>query len=131
MVARPADLEVEPSVLITDDNDRWREALRELLEREGFRTLLAACGEEAVEVVQTEYLAVALIDFHMPRIDGLETIRQIREHDALLPAVLMTAHPGDLPRAEVQRLQVTQILEKSADRERIVTVVLSVARLRW
>jgi CheY-like chemotaxis protein len=128
MVARPSDLDFEPSVLITDDSDSWREALGEVLHREGFRTLEAACGEEAIELVRTEHLDLALIDFHMPRLDGLETIREIRRHDARLPAVLMTAHPGALPYAQVRELHVTTVLVKTADREGIVTVVLGLVR---
>lgn len=128
MVARPADIDFEPSVLITDDSNAWRETLGEVLQREGFRTYQAACGEEAIELVRTEHLDLALIDFHMPRLDGLETIREIRRHDARLPAVLMTAHPATLPYAQVRELHVATVLVKTADRQGIVTVVLSIIR---
>ncbi len=41
-------------ILITDDDPDCREALREIMEPEGFRTLLASCGEEALDIAQSE-----------------------------------------------------------------------------
>jgi len=127
MVAWPRDVEpLAPSVLITDDNESWRAAVEECLARAGFRTLLARCGEEAIEVVHTERLDVVLIDFHMPRLDGLETLRILRREENWTPAVLMTGRPADLPPGEVQALRVRSVLVKPADREIIVTTVTRV-----
>ncbi len=130
MVAQPACISDEPSVLVTDDSDAWREAVREVLAREGLRTFEAACGEEAIELVRTRHLDLVLMDFHMPRLDGLETIRRIRREGADAPAVLMTGRPKDVPRVDLARLRITTILAKPADRRRIVTVVMSVVRHR-
>lgn len=129
MVAWVRDPEnLSPSVLITDDNDGWRAIVEDILSREGFRTLQATCGEEAIEVVRTEHLDIVLIDFHMPRLDGIETLRIIRRHRENLPAVLMTGHPQDLPTAEVQALRIESVLTKTADRQRIVTTVTQIVR---
>jgi len=118
----------QPSVLITDDNDGWREIVEDILRRVGFHTLAATCGEEAIELVQTEHLDVVLMDFHMPQMNGLETLRIIRRHAETLPAVLMTGRPEDLPPQEVEALRVETILEKTADRQHIVTTVTKIVR---
>ena len=132
MVAQSAHLEPhEASVLITDDNDGWRLAVDELLRRAGFRTLQAACGEEAIEIVQSEPVDVALIDFHMPRLNGLETLRRIRRYARSLPAALMTAHPSEVPPAEVRSLEIRFVLTKPADGRCIVTVVTQLVRHTW
>ncbi len=129
MVAWPNRIENPvPSVLIADDNDGWRGAVGDVLAREGFRTLEATCGEEAIELVRHERLDVVLIDFHMPRLDGLQTLRIIRREQYWLPAVLMTAHPADLPAAEVRALRVETVLEKPVDRQVIVRIVTRVVR---
>ena len=132
MVAQPINLEpCDASVLITDDNDAWRDAVDEVLRRAGFRTLQAECGEEAIEVVHTQHIDIALIDFHMPRLDGLETLRRLREEPMWLPAVLMTAHPADVPLAEVRSLHIEFVLTKPADRHHVVSVVSRLVRVAW
>lgn len=79
------------SVLITDDDRESRETLRDIVEPQGFRTLLAASGEEAIEIVQHESIHVVLLDMYMPTLTGLETIRIVRQVNAVLPCILVTA----------------------------------------
>jgi CheY-like chemotaxis protein len=79
------------SILITDDDDRCREALRDIMEPEGFRTLLASSGEEALDIVRDSAVHLVLIDMHMPTLTGLETLQLARQINALLPAILITA----------------------------------------
>jgi CheY-like chemotaxis protein len=78
-------------ILITDDDRGCREALRDIFEPEGFRTHLASSGEEAVEIVQEQPVHLALLDMHMPRLTGLETLELVRQFNALLPCILVTA----------------------------------------
>jgi len=118
--------ERSPSVLVADDSAAWRDAVGECLSRAGFRTLEAADGAEAVEIVRCERLDVVLIDFHMPRLDGLQAIRILRQERRWLPSVLMTAHPTDVPAEEVRDLGIATVLAKPADRHVIVTTVVRV-----
>ena len=79
------------TILITDDDRGVREALRDIVEAKGFRPVLAADGEEALEIVQAEPIHLALIDLNMPKLTGLETLQLVRQINALLPAILITA----------------------------------------
>ena len=131
MVAWAAEpISENPSVLVTDDSASWRTAVVETLARAGFRTLQAACGEEAIEVVHTEWIDIVLIDFHMPRLDGIQTLRIIRSRGNWQPAVMMTARPDAVPQTEVQALRIESILAKPADCRRIVATVTRVAKWR-
>ncbi len=80
------------SVLIADDDDSCRETLRDIVEAEGYRTLLVSSGEEAVEVVQEESIHLALFDVQMRRLTGLETVQLVHQINALLPCILVTAN---------------------------------------
>jgi CheY-like chemotaxis protein len=80
------------SVLIADDDDRCREALRDIVEPEGYRAVLASCGEEAIEIIQEESIHLALFDLQMPRMTGLETMQLVHQINALLPCILVTAN---------------------------------------
>src|SRR5262245_20897647 len=79
------------SILITDDDRGCREALRDIVAEEGYRTLLAESGEEAVDIVRDEPVHLALLDMHMPRLSGLETVQLVRQFNAVLPCILVTA----------------------------------------
>ena len=123
MVAWPIEpLAESPSVLITDDNDAWRQVVEDILARAGFRTTQAACGEEAIEVVRTGTIDIVL------RLDGLQTLRIIRAGGSWQPAVIMTAHPDQLPAAETEALRVESVLTKPAERQVIVTTI---TRIVW
>jgi len=80
------------SVLIADDDDSCREALRDIVEPEGYRAVLASCGEEAIEIIQEEAIHLALFDLQMPRMTGLETVQLVHQINALLPCILVTAN---------------------------------------
>jgi CheY-like chemotaxis protein len=79
------------SVLIADDDPGVRESLREALDREGWETWTAEDGHGAVEVVRSRIVRVALVDMRMPDMTGLETMRELRRVEALLPVIAMTA----------------------------------------
>ena len=78
------------SILITDDDRDCRETLREIMEPQGFRTFLASCGEEALDIVQDEEVHLALLDMHMPTMTGLEVLKLLRQMREL-PVILVTA----------------------------------------
>ena len=83
-----------PSILITDDDLAFRQTLQTVFEPHGFRTLTAGDGEEAVRIVQREEVHLVLLDMHMPKLTGVETIRQLKQLKAVLPCILMSAHLG-------------------------------------
>lgn len=101
-----------PSLLITDDDRDFRETLRSVFEPKGFRTLLASCGEEAVSIVQREEVHIALVDFHMPRLTGLETARELRSYRDELPCILISAALDEQIIAEAQEVPVYSVLAK-------------------
>jgi CheY-like chemotaxis protein len=79
------------SILITDDDRESRETLRDIVEPQGYRAVLASSGEEAIEIVLHQPVHVVLLDMHMPTLTGLETIRLVRQVNELLPCILVTA----------------------------------------
>jgi CheY-like chemotaxis protein len=85
-----------PSLLITDDDPGFRETLRVIFEPKGFRTLLAGDGEEALKIVRNETVHLVLLDVHMPRLTGLETLRMLKEFRAMLPCILLSAQLDEL-----------------------------------
>ncbi|TDI91325.1 MAG: response regulator [Chloroflexi bacterium] len=85
-----------PTILVVDDHEEIREALAEILEEEGHEVLQAVDGLDALEVVAATPPDVILLDIAMPGIDGLETLRRLKEkpESANLPVIMVTAQ-GD------------------------------------
>src|SRR5947209_5757838 len=77
------------SILVADDDRAARDALREIIEPQ-YRTYLAADGEEALHIVRSELIHLAVFDVHMPKLTGLETLQILRGSGAELPVILIT-----------------------------------------
>ncbi|HUS38841.1 MAG: response regulator [Pirellulales bacterium] len=105
-----------PSILITDDDRHLRETLRDVLTPEGYRTLLASDGVEAYEIVQKDHVDLVLLDMHMPRMGGLQTLRLVKQYESRLPCILMSAEMDDAIQAEAEEADVYSILRKPVSR---------------
>ncbi len=79
-------------VLIADDEKELRESISATLEHMGFTTVLAVDGEDAIQKAQEEDFAIAILDVNMPKRSGLEALRFIKEHDASVLVLMITAH---------------------------------------
>jgi DNA-binding NtrC family response regulator len=78
-------------VLIVDDDPGQRSLLDSFLRGQGFETLLAASGDEALTLLQTQPVGMMISDVRMPGLSGLETLRRARKEHAVLPVLLVTA----------------------------------------
>lgn len=82
-----------PLVLVADDDEDIRALVTFRLERAGYRVVAAENGERALSVALESSPALAVLDVMMPRLDGYELTRQLREHEATqsMPVILLTA----------------------------------------
>ena len=104
----------EPQILIADDDAALRAALAEAFERRGYHITLVGDGQEALEVVQSRItLHLAILDVHMPRLSGLETLERIRRLNVPnLPCILMTAEINSIIQEQALALTDSPVLEK-------------------
>jgi len=86
---------VTPRLLVTDDDNAFRNVLCEGLERRGFQVTQACDGEEAIALLDQSEIHLALVDYNMPRATGLDVMQHVREQSLTLPCVLMTAQLDD------------------------------------
>jgi CheY-like chemotaxis protein len=82
-----------PTVMVVEDGDLVRETLSRLLRREGYATVGACDGREALEVLEHERPDVILLDVNMPDMDGMELLEALHAHPQFqaLPVVMLTA----------------------------------------
>ena len=101
-----------PSLLITDDDPGFRETLAVVFEPRGFRTLQAGDGEEALRIVRREKVDLVLLDMHMPKLTGLETLRRLKEFRALLPCILLSAQLDERIVQQAREAHADSVLSK-------------------
>jgi CheY-like chemotaxis protein len=80
----------QPKILLVDDSRDGLLVRRLLLEEMGFEVLSASNGEEGLELFQRERFDVVVTDYRMPRMDGLELIRRIRQLDPKARIILIS-----------------------------------------
>ncbi|MBI4502729.1 MAG: response regulator [Gemmatimonadetes bacterium] len=88
--AETTDLHVAPgrattTVLVVDDEHDVRFSLRQLLEFYGYRVIEAANGAEALELLALKPVSFVITDLHMPRMNGIEFLRQVRTRSPARP----------------------------------------------
>src|SRR3954454_2095405 len=84
-----------PLILVVDDEQSYRDALRIALEREGFRVEVAADGAEAIARFDAVRPALVLLDVMLPKISGIDVCREIRTKSQV-PIIMVTARAAEI-----------------------------------
>lgn len=111
------------SILITDDDAGVRETLHEILAPSGYRMFLAESGEEAIDIVREHPVHIALLDMHLPRLSGLETLAIFRQMRVVLPAILISGECDESLMRRALSEQAYCVLAKPVSRHVVVHVV--------
>ena len=117
-----------PRVLVADDQRQVREALRLLLKAEGFEAVMASSPAEVVAAAATRDLDAALIDLNYSRDttsgqEGLDLLARLRDLDAALPVVVMTAWASIDLAVAAMRQGARDFLEKPWENQRLLSVL--------
>src|SRR4051812_19845844 len=80
------------SVLIIDDEAAIRESLQTLLEMEDYLVTQAETAEQGLVLLAANTYDMVLLDISLPDRNGLDVLEEIRERDAALPIIMITAH---------------------------------------
>ena len=116
---------LEPLILVVDDSITVRRVTQRLLHREGYRVALAGDGLQALELLQDERPAVVLSDIEMPRMDGMELTRQIRQDPAFadLPIIVITSRIAQKHRDYAAALGVNDYLGKPYAESELLSLI--------
>lgn len=122
---------VAPLVLVVDDSITVRRVTQRLLRRAGYRVALAGDGVQALERLREEAPVVVLSDIEMPRMDGFELVRALRNDPRWtdLPVVMVTSRLADKHRAHAESLGVNHYLGKPYAEDELLALVAAYARL--
>ena len=105
----------ELRVLLVDDEPKFVELLAERLRGRGFTVEAVAGGYEAIDKVKEGAYDAVVLDLLMPRMDGIEALRRLREINPDLQIILFTGHGTIEKGVEAMKLGAMDFLEKPAD----------------
>jgi DNA-binding NtrC family response regulator len=111
------------SVLIIDDEAAIRESLQTLLEFEGYSVDTASDGMEGLQRIAERPFDLVLLDFALPERNGIEILQEIRERDAELPVIMITAYGTVENAVNAMQAGATNFIQKPWDNEKLLADV--------
>ncbi len=118
------------SILIVDDERGIRESLRGVLEDEGFEVEAVGSGEACLKACETKNFGCILLDVWLPNIDGLETLKQLRERGNDSSVVMISGHGNIETAVNATKLGAFDFIEKPLSIEKTVLTIRNAIRTR-
>src|SRR2546423_4077067 len=116
------------SILIVDDEPGIRDTLRGVMEDEGFSADAVSTGEECLEAVERRAYGCILLDVWLPGIDGLETLRQLRDAGSEAAVVIISGHGNVETAVRATKLGAFDFIEKPLSIEKTLLTVRNALR---
>ena len=102
----------ENTILVVDDEQRMRKLVRDFLTKKDFQVLEAADGEEAIDIfMENKDIALVILDVMMPKMDGWQTCREIRQYSQV-PIIMLTARGEETDELRGFELGVDEYISK-------------------
>jgi DNA-binding NtrC family response regulator len=118
-----------PRILIVDDDPGQRSLLDSFLRSQGFETVVASSGEQALQLLREQKFGMMVSDVRMPGLSGLETLRRARQENAILPVLLVTAYADIREAVGAMRDGALNYLAKPIDLDELLATVRQVTGL--
>lgn len=112
-----------PRILVVDDEPSIRRTLREILEYEKYDVEEAVDGDQVLETVKAKRFDLVLLDVKMPKRDGMEVLRVLRNDFPQLPVVMISGHGNIETAVEATRIGAFDFIEKPPDLNRLLVTV--------
>lgn len=110
----------KPKILVTDDEKSIRNALREILEFEGYTFLEAENGDTALKTIESERVDLVILDIKMKGMDGIEVLSEIKKREKDLPVIMISGHGTIKIAVEATKNGAYDFLEKPPDLNRLL-----------
>jgi two-component system nitrogen regulation response regulator NtrX len=119
-----------PAVLIVDDEITIIESLSGILSDDGFEVIHAFNGYEALKKIETESPDIVLLDIWMPGMDGIETLREIKQKFPNIPVVMITGHGSIESAVEATKSGAYDFLEKPLSIDKVMVTINNALNFR-
>lgn len=111
----PVDKFQMKNLILIDDETDYSETMGFWLMAQGYEVRTASSGKEGIAMITFQCPDVVFLDMRMPEMDGIDTLKKIREINPQLPVIMVTAYASEEKKAEAVKLGVSGFFNKSDD----------------
>jgi len=111
-------------VMIVDDEEGIRETLSGILEDEGYESITASSGEEAVKKAKEITPDIVLLDVWLPGMDGIATLKELKGNHPAVPVIMISGHANIEIAVKATRMGAYDLLEKPLSIEKVLLAVV-------
>lgn len=117
-------------ILIVEDEAPQREILAGFLRKKGYRVKEAPDGEKAIKIISSENVDLMLVDLKMPKMDGIEVLKEAKKINPDLDAIVITAYGSVESAVNAMKLGAIDYITKPIDLEELLILLERVSRQR-
>jgi len=101
----------QANILVVDDEEDIREAIKDSLSEADFNVYKATTGDEALEIVKNNAINLVILDINMPGLDGFSVLRRLRQSDSI-PVIMLSVRQDETDKLEAIQLGADDYLTK-------------------
>jgi DNA-binding response OmpR family regulator len=113
----------EHCILVIEDQEDLAELYEATLEKDGYKVRIALSGEEGIAEFQANGADAILLDMTLPEMHGTQVLREIRQANANVPVIIISAEASPQLREQCERLGVQDYLAKPVNYDAMLTAV--------
>lgn len=118
---------MKSKIMVVDDEMHIRELVRFYLDKAGFDTIEAANAEEALDIVENQYIDLAVVDIMMPGMDGFELVERMRQYREF-PVIMLTAKSQSKDKLRGFSLGIDDYVTKPFDPDELMARVKTILK---
>lgn len=118
---------MKSKIMVVDDEMHIRELVRFYLDKAGFDTIEAANAEEALDIVENQYIDLAVVDIMMPGMDGFDLVEQMRQYREF-PVIMLTAKSQSKDKLRGFSLGIDDYVTKPFDPDELMARVKTILK---
>lgn len=99
-------------ILLVDDEPDFLETMGAIIKGWGYDLITVSNGKEALDAIKGKDPDIVILDYVMPEMDGIATLKEIREIDDKIPVIMVTAHPDIKAMKGTEKLGVSAFIPK-------------------
>jgi DNA-binding NtrC family response regulator len=111
---------IKMRIMLVDDEERFLQTTQKLLAKNGYEAITATNGMQCLEKLSQELVHVVILDVKMPGMDGVETLKRIKQQFPMTEVIMLTGHATAESAVEGMKSGATDYIVKPADIETLI-----------